>query len=134
MQGLEQHYGTDSSLEPELVQLIGVWLLDNAAMVGGKSRRFSELPPEDRITMASWYTKKHRKIDDTVWRLESVKSKANCEACHDRAEEGHFDDKNLTIPEGLSALQKRPFLKSKNKHGSGKYGREQRKEGFSYGL
>jgi hypothetical protein len=130
MQGLEQHYGTDSSLAPELVQLLSVWLFDNAAT--GRGGRFTELPQEDRITKAYWYSRKHRKIDNAVWRLESVNSRANCEVCHDRAEEGRYDKKNLTIPEGLSELQNRPFLKARAKYGSDKYGKEQ--GGMRYGF
>ncbi|MCL2021381.1 MAG: diheme cytochrome c [Betaproteobacteria bacterium] len=115
MSGLEQHYGEDASLEPELVQILGAWLRDNAAMSMGrgmgkdKSRRFSEAPPEDRITKAAWFSRKHRKIDKPVWRMESVKSAANCEACHTNAGEGYFNEKDLTIPEGLSWAQKRAF-------------------------
>ena len=129
MQGLAEHYGTDSTLEPEMVQLLRTWLLANAATGEGKGRRFTELPPEDRISKAYWYERKHRKIDAAVWRLESVKSRANCEVCHERAEEGVYSEKDLTIPNGLSELQKRPFLKAK-----GKYGKEHRKERFRYGF
>jgi len=113
MSDLDRHYGTDASLDAELVQQLSIWLQDNA----GRGRRFDAAPPEDRITKTGWFYRKHRRIDPSVWRLESVKSAANCEACHAKAEQGRFDDDSLILPEGSNAAQMRSFSESGGKHG-----------------
>ena len=105
MNGLEHHYGTDASLEPAQVQDIGRWLNAHA----GTYKRVREVPPEDRITRSAWFARKHRQIDAAVWKLPSVKSAAQCAACHTGAEQGRFDDNDLRMPAGLSAAQKRAW-------------------------
>ena len=98
MVGLEDHYGTDASLDDASVRQISTWLLANAST----GRRTAEEPPQDRITRAAWFVRKHREIDDpAVWKLASVKTPANCGACHTRADDGDFDDDNIRYPEGL---------------------------------
>lgn len=105
MTRLDRHYGTDASLEPAQVQEIGRWLHAHA----GTYKRVREAPPEDRITRSDWFERKHRKIEGAVWQLPSVKSAAQCAACHTGAEQGRFDDDNLRMPAGLSAAQKRAW-------------------------
>ncbi len=105
MNGLDRHYGTDASLDAATVQRIGAWLQANA----GTYKRVREQPPEDRITRSAWFERKHRKVAASVWRLASVKSAANCGACHTRADEGDFDDDDLKYPEGLAANLRRPW-------------------------
>ena len=105
MTGLDQHYGTDASLEPAQVQEISRWLNAHA----GTYKRVNEVPPEDRITRSAWFERKHRKVEAAVWTLPSVKSAAQCAACHTGAEQGRFDDDNLRMPAGLSAAQKRAW-------------------------
>jgi mono/diheme cytochrome c family protein len=105
MGGLERHFGTDASLDPHTVQDLGRWLQAHA----GTYKRVSEPPPEDRITRSAWFVRKHRHIDSVVWSLPSVKSPAQCAACHTRAAEGRFDEDELRAPAGLSARQQRAF-------------------------
>ena len=98
MSGLEKHYGTDASLDDATVRQISVWLQANA----GTYRRVYEEPPQDRITRSAWFERKHRGVDDpAVWKLHSVKSPANCAACHTAADQGSFDDDNLRYPAGM---------------------------------
>lgn len=97
MGGLEQHYGSDASLDAAAVREIAGWLQANA----GTSKRVREQPPEDRITRAEWFVRKHREIAPQIWKLPSVKSAANCAACHTGAEQGRFDDDNLKVPAGV---------------------------------
>ena len=44
-----------------------------------------------------------------MWRLASVKSAANCAACHTGADKGDFSEHGLKLPAGLSARQARAF-------------------------
>jgi hypothetical protein len=131
MRDLERHYGTDASLDDaELARMLDAWLRANAAM----GRRASVMPQEDRITKTPWYERKHRKIDAAVWRLESVKSAANCEACHGGADKGIFDEHDLIVPEGVSAAQARAFSKKKGR-GGGRGGRgHDRGKGYGHGV
>lgn len=53
--------------------------------------------------------RKHRQIDPAVWKLASVKSAANCAACHTTAERGDFDDDRLKYPAGMDTRMRRSF-------------------------
>lgn len=103
MAGLGKHYGTDASLDAATVQQLSQWLQTNA----GTYKRVSEEPPQDRITRSAWFERKHRKIDPPVWKLPSVKSAANCAACHTGADQGNFND--LRMPAGLDARSRRAW-------------------------
>ena len=103
MSGLDKHYGTDASLDAATVQQLGTWLQSNA----GTYKRVNEEPAQDRITRSAWFERKHRKIEPAVWKLPSVKSAANCAACHTGADQGQFDDDHLRFPAGLDARMRR---------------------------
>ena len=97
MGGLDKHYGSDASLDAASVQQISRWLQAEA----GTYKRVAEAPPEDRITRSAWFISKHRKLDPQVWKHASVKSAANCAACHTGADRGDFDDDGVKMPAGL---------------------------------
>lgn len=91
---LDQHYGSDASLDPALVRQIGTWLEAHASTY----KRVREQPPQDRITRSAWFERKHRELDAAVWQRTAVGSRANCMACHTRADRGDFDDDRVRIP------------------------------------
>jgi hypothetical protein len=103
---LQQHYGSDASLDAASARQLGAWLQANA---GTYKHVDKESPPQDRITRSAWFERKHRKIDAAVWKLDSVKSAANCAACHTGAERGDFDDDELRFPSGLNARSRRAW-------------------------
>jgi mono/diheme cytochrome c family protein len=105
MSGLERHYGTDASIDAKTLNELSGWLQAHA----GTYKRVTEAPPQDRITRAAWFERKHRKVEAAVWQLPSVKSAANCGACHAGADRGRFDDDDLRLPEGLTARQRRAW-------------------------
>lgn len=105
MRGLDSHYGTDASLDATTLQQIDTWLQAHA----GTHKRVAEAPPQDRITRSAWFERKHREIQPEVWRLASVRSAANCGACHVAAGRGRFDEDDLRIPAGLGAHQRRAW-------------------------
>lgn len=105
MGGLEQHYGSDATLDPKTLQQLDGWLQQHA----GTSRRAAEEPPQDRITRSAWFEREHRKVDAAVWKLPSVKSAAQCAACHGGADQGRFDERGLRVPAGLTAAQRRAW-------------------------
>ncbi|MDO8906207.1 diheme cytochrome c [Hydrogenophaga sp.] len=105
MTGLDKHFGTDASLDAATVQQLTTWLVANA----GTYKRVAEAPPEDRITRSAWFERKHDDIASSVWKLASVKSAANCVACHPGADKGDYDDDNLKFPAGLDARSRRAW-------------------------
>lgn len=94
MNNLESHFGSDASIDLKEVQEISVWLAANA----GTYKRVRAEPKDDRLTESDWFVRKHRKIEAEVWLRDSVKSKANCAACHTQAERGNYDDDAVMIP------------------------------------
>lgn len=102
MGGLDKHFGTDASLDPADVQRLNQWLQRNA----DESRRTDAAAPQDRITRTDWFERKHRHIEAATWRLPSVRSAANCMACHTGADKGQYSEHALRMPAGLSARQR----------------------------
>ena len=94
MSGLNQHYGTDASLDAAMVRQISTWLEAHA----GTYKRVRQAPPQDRITQSAWFERKHRDVEPAVWKRAAVGSRANCMACHTRADQGDFDDDRVRIP------------------------------------
>ena len=94
MGGLEKHYGTDASVDAATERQIGVWLQS----LGGTYKRVEASSPADRLTTTQWFEKKHRKIDKAVWTRKSVNGKAQCQACHQGADIGNFEDDGVRIP------------------------------------
>lgn len=94
MKTLSKHYGTDASLDEKNWNAINQWLSN----YGGTYKRVRENPPDNRITQSEWFKRKHRKIDPKDFTKPSVKSPANCSACHQNAEKGIFDDDDTFIP------------------------------------
>lgn len=94
MSSLNKHFGTDASIDQKDQIEISNWLKKNAAT----RQKYSELAPENRITKTSWFIRKHDEIKADVWKRPSIKSPANCGACHTNAAEGIFSEKNVAIP------------------------------------
>lgn len=94
MTGLANHYGTDASLDEAAVRDITKWL----NQTGGTYKRVVATSKEDRITTTTWFTKKHDEIQPSVFKRASIKSAANCAACHTKAAEGNFDEDFVRIP------------------------------------
>lgn len=105
MAGLDRHYGSDASLDAATLAQLSGWLQAHA----GSYKRVAEEPPQDRITRSAWFERKHRKIDPAVWKLPSVRSPAQCAACHTGADRGQFNDEQLKLPAGLDARQRRAW-------------------------
>lgn len=103
--GLERHYGTDATLDPALRASLARWLQDQA----GTGKRAAEEPPADRITRSAWFVRKHRKVDAAVWQLPSVRTPAQCAACHGGADQGRFNERELRVPAGVDARQRRAW-------------------------
>jgi len=91
---LPRHFGTDASLDPASVKALSAWLAANA----GGYKRVREAPPDDRITTSAWFTRKHDEVPPAAWKRPTVKSAANCSACHGQADHGDFNEHTVRIP------------------------------------
>lgn len=91
MSNLPNHFGTDASMDAAQVRQIATWL----ARAAGPAR---QAPPEDRITRSAWFLHEHDELPAAVWKRPSVRGPSNCAACHTRADEGDFRERNIRIP------------------------------------
>lgn len=93
MSSLDHHYGVDASLSDSDTSEIAAWFNANALEAG-------EAPPQNRITKAFWFTRKHSpsRIKAEVWTRTSVGRPSNCAACHASADQGDFNEHNIRIP------------------------------------
>lgn len=96
MGALDQHYGSDASLDAASVQAISQWLDRHA----GTYKRVAEAPPDNRITRSAWFLRKHRagEVPPELWRHAAVKSASNCAACHTQAAQGRFNEHEIRLP------------------------------------
>jgi nitrate/TMAO reductase-like tetraheme cytochrome c subunit len=94
MNDLEKHYGSDACLDPVTHKQIETWLQS----YGGLGKRAKEEPQQDRITRSAWFERKHREVSEATFKRASIKSPANCMACHRDAAHGDFEDHNVSIP------------------------------------
>jgi len=95
MANLNQHFGSDASLDAATTQAIATYLTNNA----GTYKRVSEMPPQDRITQSYWFARKHNKhVDASVWSRPAIGSRSNCAACHAGADQGNFNEHSVRIP------------------------------------
>lgn len=94
MGGLDRHFGTDATLDPQSAATIAAWLRSEA----GTGRRMRTAPPEDRITRSDWFRREHDELRPAIWQRASIKSPANCAACHTGAERGDYDEDAIRIP------------------------------------
>ena len=94
MADLGKHFGSDASLDDKTQSEISKWLIKNAS----SDRKYSALAPENRITKSAWFIKEHAEVKAEVWTRPSVKSSANCTACHTDAATGNFSERKIRIP------------------------------------
>lgn len=94
MSGLDKHFGTDASLPAADTTEITNYLVKYA------SNRWTATTTPLRISEAQWFKTKHGagEVNPAVWKRESVKSPANCMACHSGADKGDFNERNIRIP------------------------------------
>ena len=103
MSGLSNHYGEDASLDKETTDIIKTFLNANNAETFDTEvahRVGRDETASFRMTDTRYWKKQHRHIDDSVFRLRTVGSKVNCNACHKDAASGRFDDAKIHIPTG----------------------------------
>jgi len=96
---LSDHFGENASLGEAQRKAVLDYLLANAAdspKAGREGRRFAESIASGqtplRITEIPRWVREHREVRADRWTRPEVKSKANCLACHKKAEQGIYED------------------------------------------
>jgi hypothetical protein len=105
MRDLENHFGEDASLSAEETRAIARYLQDNAAdsaRANDRMRRIaSGIAPNAaplRFTETPYFGYLHDEVPAYVWKRAKIGSRANCIACHTRAESGSFVEREIKIP------------------------------------
>lgn len=105
MEGLENHFGTDATLEAEDSKKILDYLVVNSAdkfRNYKRSRKIcdsisrSEVPIA--VTDTRYFIRKHREIANRLITQKDVGSLANCMACHKTADKGSYSERDINIP------------------------------------
>lgn len=97
MATLSNHFGDNAELTPVKQNEITQYLQNNSANKG-KSRRIAD-SHELRITQQASFQHHHREIPARLSTANpAVKSLSNCAACHQRAEQGSFREREISIP------------------------------------
>jgi hypothetical protein len=96
---LSDHFGENASLGESQRKAVLDYLLANAAdspAAGREGRRFAQSIASGqtplRITEIPRWVREHREVRVEKWKSPNVKSKANCLACHEKAEQGIYED------------------------------------------
>ena len=96
MKTLDNHFGTDASLDPQDHKTIQNYLASHASkndqvvdVRGAVALRISETP---------YFVREHREVTKKMLTQPEVKSFANCNACHTQALNGSYREREIRIP------------------------------------
>ena len=92
MGNLKSHFGSDASLDAATTQQLTTWLTANA----GSGKR-AEATRDDRITSSAWFVREHREARHWFGTAK-VKTAADCAACHTKAAEGSYREREIRLP------------------------------------
>lgn len=105
MRELDSHFGDDASLDEPQRLAIQRQLTDLAADSRNGTllmRRIAGSIPANaapqRITEGWFFKFMHDEVPASFWQRKKVGSKANCIACHPRANEGSYPEREVRIP------------------------------------
>jgi len=96
MNTLENHFGTDASLDPSDHKTIQNYLATHAS----KNDRMSDMKGAValRISETPYFVREHREVTKKMVTQPDVKSFANCNACHTQAANGSYREREIRIP------------------------------------
>jgi hypothetical protein len=103
LSNLKDHFGETVEIDAVSKGVIEKYLIDNAAEKSQmkRSRKIvrclkGETPL--RITEIRYVRRKHRDISPEVFKRKTGGSLSNCSACHRTADQGIYEEHNVTIP------------------------------------
>lgn len=102
---LGNHFGEDASLSAQEVAQIEQYLIGNAADAANASRLMQRIAQgiapaatSQRFTETAYFGYLHDEVPSSVWKRKGIASKSNCVACHTKAEQGSFAEREIRIP------------------------------------
>jgi hypothetical protein len=98
MANLPNHFKVDASLDEKRRTTITELLVSNA---GGRKTGATvddTGKPILRITETARFIRKHHEVRPAVWQRASIKSPANCSACHPQSAAGDYSEHAIRIP------------------------------------
>lgn len=104
MAGLGKHFGENASLDGVTQAAITEFLATHAADRSDQRRPRKialSIPAAETpiaITDTGYFVRRHDELRPEVWRRKAIGSRANCGACHPRADQGNFSEHELRIP------------------------------------
>ncbi len=105
MKDLQNHFGTDASLEPEDNQKILKYLVKNSAEKSTNYKRSKKINKSIQsnetpiaVTETRYFINKHKDIRKDLITQKEVRSLANCIACHTTADKGVYGERDIDIP------------------------------------
>ncbi|MBW6488932.1 diheme cytochrome c [Sulfurimonas sp.] len=105
MEDLDDHFGTDASIDGADKKNISKYLQDNAAdksLNYKKSKKINEsiatTQTQISITKTRYFIQKHRDVGSELIQQKEVKSISNCMACHTKADKGSYSKWEINIP------------------------------------
>lgn len=103
MATLDRHYGDNAGLDEKTRWVIEEFLVAYAGKSSkvGVGKTAGGLPGDPpRLTAGPWFTRKHHEVPRADWTHAKVKSPANCAACHTKATEGSYREREIAMPDG----------------------------------
>ncbi|MDP1735261.1 MAG: diheme cytochrome c [Sulfuritalea sp.] len=98
MSGLSKHFGSDASIDEKRRIAIADFLVAHSGGRKTGDTRDAQGKPLLRITETARFEKKHREVATATWQRASIKSPANCTACHTQAAAGDYNERSIKIP------------------------------------
>lgn len=105
MDELDEHFGTDATLDGADKQNILNYLQKNSADKSAKYKRSRKIDESIAttetpiaITKTRYFIQKHREIGCELIQQKEVKSLSNCMACHTKADKGSYSEREINIP------------------------------------
>jgi hypothetical protein len=94
------HFGEiDKMLRKEITEYLKANSADNSAWeVSRKILSSLKGDAPEKITDVPYIRKKHRELNKDIFKRPSIRSDANCKACHKKAEQGIYEDDDVVIP------------------------------------
>ena len=101
--GLPDHFGEDASLDEDTTRAITAYLTRNAAGTFDTeaANNIGRVHTASlRMTDTGYWKARHAQIDPASFTQKTVGSRVNCDACHQDANSGRFDDHAISTPLG----------------------------------
>lgn len=101
MDGLENHFGDDASLDAQTTESIKEFLVKNSAESSTKESSLRIMASLDKektylaITETPFWKNRHKKIDKAVYAREEIGKPSNCKACHANIENGLLNNRDI---------------------------------------